>query len=187
MPSRELVAIGGSLGGLAAVREILVHLPGDYGLAVIVLLHQYRHGTGLPRMLATYSKLPLAAIDDKAEVARGKVHVCPANYHTLCERTRKFALSIEPPVNFSRPSIDVLFESVADVYGAQVVGVLLSGATSDGAAGLASIKAAGGFVLCQDPATAEQPTMPRAALKRTTVDWIGSPGAIGLKLSELGS
>jgi two-component system, chemotaxis family, protein-glutamate methylesterase/glutaminase len=185
MPSRELVAIGGSLGGLAALREILPLLPPNYGLAVIVLLHQYRHGTGLPRMLAAYSKLPLAGIDDKAEVERGRIHVCPANYHTLCERGRTFSLSIEPPVNFSRPSIDVLFESAAGVYGRSLIGVLLSGATGDGAAGLASIKAAGGVALCQDPSTAEEPTMPRAALARTAVDWIGSPRAIGLKLSEL--
>ncbi|MET0410259.1 MAG: chemotaxis protein CheB [Polyangiaceae bacterium] len=185
MRCKELLAIGGSLGGLAALREILPLLPGDYGLAVIVLLHQYRHGTGLPRMLASYSKLPLAGIDDKADVARGRIHVCPANYHTLCEQNRTFALSIEPPVNFSRPSIDVLFESAADVYGASVIGVLLSGATSDGAAGLASIKAAGGVAWCQDPATAEEPTMPRSALARTAVDWIGSPRALGLKLSEL--
>jgi len=179
------VAIGGSLGGLAALREILPLLPEDYGLAVIVLLHQYRHGTGLPRMLAAYSKLPLAGIDDKAEVTRGKVHVCPANYHTLLERQRTFSLSIEPPVNFSRPSIDVLFESAAEVYGKALVGVLLSGATGDGALGLASIKARGGVAWCQDPTTAEEPVMPRAGLAKAKVDWVGSPRAIGLKLSEL--
>ncbi len=185
MQYRELVAIGGSLGGLTALREMLPLLPEDFSLAVIVLLHQYRHSTGLTRMLAAHSTLPLSTIDDKAEVVRGRIHVCPANYHTLCERGGTFALSIEPPVNFSRPSIDVLFQSAAEVYGASAIGVLLSGASNDGAAGLASIKAAGGVALCQDPATAEQPTMPRAALARTAIDWMGSPRAIALKLSEL--
>jgi two-component system chemotaxis response regulator CheB len=185
MPLRELVVIGGSLGGLAALRELLPLLPRDFGLAVIVLLHQYRHGSALPRMLAEHCALPLGGVEDKAPVTAGRVHVCPANYHTLIEVERTFALSIEPAVNFSRPSIDVLFESAAGVYGKAAVGVLLSGASADGAAGLAQIRSAGGLAICQEPSTAEEPTMPRAALAATAIDWVGSPRAIGQKLSEL--
>jgi two-component system, chemotaxis family, protein-glutamate methylesterase/glutaminase len=184
MPPRELIAIAGSLGGLSALRDLLPSLPLGYGPAVVVLLHQYRHGTALPRMLAAHTALPLRAIEDKVPVTSGHVHVCPANYHTLIELERTFALSTEPAVNFSRPSIDVLFESAARVYGKGLVGVLLSGSTSDGAAGLAAIKAAGGLAWCQDPSTAEEPTLPRAALAATRIDWSGSPRAIGLKLSE---
>jgi two-component system chemotaxis response regulator CheB len=103
----------------------------------------------------------------------------------LIELERTFALSTEPPVNYSRPSIDVLFESAADVYRDRLVGVLLSGSTGDGALGLARIKAWGGLALCQDPATAEDATLPRAAIAATALDWIGSPRAIARKLSEL--
>jgi two-component system chemotaxis response regulator CheB len=111
--------------------------------------------------------------------------VCPANYHVMIEPQGTFALSIEPPVNFARPSIDVLFESAAQVYGARLVGVLLSGASSDGAAGLAAIKARGGAVYCQDPRSALERIMPEAGCSATRVDRIASPEAIGRELSEL--
>jgi two-component system chemotaxis response regulator CheB len=182
----EAVAIGGSLGGLQALQSLLPRLPRDYALPVIVVLHQHRHSTErLGRLIAPHCALPVLWIDDKASVEPGRVHVCPANYHVLIEEARTFALSVEPLVNFSRPSIDVLFESAAAVYGPGLVGVLLSGASADGASGLGTIQARGGRVFCQSVESAIEPTMPRAGCAAVRPDRIGSPEALGLELSEL--
>jgi two-component system chemotaxis response regulator CheB len=185
---REAVVIGGSLGGQQALCSLLPKLPAGYRLAVIVVLHRHRHTQdAAARWLNGVCSLPVSAIEDKSPVVPGQVHVCPANYHVLIEAQRTFALSIEPPVNFARPSIDVLFESAALVYGSRLVGVLLSGASSDGAAGLAAIKARGGAVYCQDPRSAIEPIMPEAGCAATRMARIASPEAIGLELAELSS
>jgi two-component system chemotaxis response regulator CheB len=180
------VAIGGSLGALQALQSLLPRLPPGYALPVIVLLHQHRHASErLGQLLAAYCPLPVSSVEDKAPVEAGRVHVCPANYHLLIEDTRTFALSVEPLVNFARPSIDVLFESAAAVYGPGLVGVLLSGASADGAAGLGAIQARGGRVFCQSAESAIEPTMPRAGCAAVRADRIASPEALGLELSEL--
>jgi two-component system chemotaxis response regulator CheB len=111
-------------------------------------------------------------------IERGTVYFAPADYHLLIEADRRCALSVAPPVHFSRPAIDVLFESAADVYGAALIGVVLTGASSDGALGLLAVHAAGGLALIQDPATAEVATMPRAA-------WAAVPSARVLSLATV--
>lgn len=180
--------IGGSLGGQQALCGLLPKLPAGYPLAVIVVLHRHRHAQdAATRWLSEVCPLPVSAIEDKSPVVPGQVYLCPANYHVLIEAQHTFALSIEPPVNFARPSIDVLFESAAQVYGSRLVGVLLSGASADGAAGLAAIKARGGAVYCQDPRSALEPIMPEAGCVATRVARIASPEAIGLELAELSS
>ena len=180
--------IGGSLGGQQALCSLLRKLPAGYPLAVIVVLHRHRHAQDAAgRWLKEVCALPISAIEDKSPIVPGTVHLCPSNYHVLIEAQRTFALSIEPPVHFARPSIDVLFESAAEVYGARLVGVLLSGASADGAAGLAAIKARGGAVYCQDPRSAIEAIMPEAGCAATRVDRIASPEASGLELSELSS
>jgi two-component system chemotaxis response regulator CheB len=180
------VVIGGSLGGQQALCSLLPQLPAGYPLPVIVLLHRHRHARDVPgRWLSEVCPLPFCAIEDKAPIVPGQLHVCPANYHVLIEAERTFALSIEPPVNYARPSIDVLFESAARVYGERLVGVLLSGASVDGAAGLAAIKARGGAAYCQDPRSAIERTMPDAGCGATRVDRVASPEVIGRELSEL--
>jgi two-component system chemotaxis response regulator CheB len=182
----EAVAIGGSLGGLQALQSLLQQLSAEFSLPIIVVLHQHRHGGELlGKLLATRCPLPISTIEDKAPVAPGRVHLCPANYHVLIEQERTFALSVEPLVNFARPSIDVLFESAALAYGAGLVGVLLSGASADGAAGLGTIKARGGTVFCQAPESALEPIMPRAGCAATRVDRVASPELLGRELSEL--
>ncbi len=183
---REALVIGGALGSQQALSQLLPQLPAAYRLPVIVVLHRHRHAQDMPRRwLSELCALPVSAIEDKAPIVPGQLHLCPANYHVLIEAARTFALSIEPPVNFARPSIDVLFESAAQVYGPELVGVLLSGASADGAAGLAAIKARGGLVYCQDPESAIERTMPEAGCSATRVDRIASPEAIGRELSEL--
>lgn len=183
---REVVVIGGSLGGQQALHSLLPQLPASYPLAVILLLHRHRHAQDAPaRWLSDVCPLPICTIEDKSPIVPGQLHVCPANYHVLIEADRTFALSIESPVNFARPSIDVLFESAAQVYAERLVGVLLSGASCDGAAGLAAIKARGGAVYCQDPQSALERTMPDAGRSAARVACVALPRAIGRELAEL--
>jgi two-component system chemotaxis response regulator CheB len=183
---RQAVAIGGSRGAFDVVQLIVEHLPEDYALAVMLVLHQHRHGReGLARVLRPRSRLQVVAVQDKEPIQAGRIYVCPANYHLLVERDRSFTLSTDAPVHFARPSIDVLFESAARTYGRDLMAVLLSGASPDGAAGLRTVADCGGAVACQDPATAVDPVMPRAGCAAVKVDWIGSPEALAVGLARL--
>ncbi|HKY05712.1 MAG TPA: chemotaxis protein CheB, partial [Blastocatellia bacterium] len=130
------------------------------------------------------SSLPVVEVEDKQPIFPGKIYMAPANYHLLVEEGH-FALSTEGPVQFARPSIDVLFESAADTYRNRVVAVLLSGSNSDGAQGMARVKENGGLAVVQDPATAESRVMPDAAIAATEVDWILPLSEIPLFLTKL--
>ena len=160
-----IVVIGASLGGLRAMQQILSALPSQFPLPIALVQHREPGSDDtLEGLLQTASALPVVEILDKQIILPGRVYVAPADYHTLVEDGH-FALSTDEPVNHSRPSIDVLFESVADAYGERVIGVVLTGANDDGARGLALIKARGGLAVVQDPGTAEASAMPKAALK----------------------
>ena len=166
----ELIAVGGSWGGMRAVASMLEALPLGFEIPIVLVQHR-ASSTGddvLEQVLARTTELEVVTATDKEPLEPGRVYVAPADYHLLVERGH-VALSTDAPVEFSRPSIDVLFESAADVYGPQVVGVLLTGANHDGAAGLGRIAAAGGFTVAQDPETAERSEMPRAAVERGAV------------------
>ena len=182
----ELIAIGGSWGGMRAVASLLEALPADFETPVVVALHRPVTGGDemLEKVLARRTELDVATAMDKEPLAPGHVYVAPADYHVLVERGH-LALSTDAPVEFSRPSIDVLFESAADVYGPQVVGVLLSGTNQDGAAGLERIAVAGGFTVAQDPETAERGEMPAAAVARGAVRRVLPLERIGPFLAEL--
>lgn len=161
--SFKLVVLGGSLGAVQALRTILADLPADFPLPLAAVLHRGDDHGMLSGTVATESALPVADAGDKEPLAPGRVFLAPADYHLLVE-SNHLALSTEAPVHFARPAIDVLFDSAADVYRDRLVGVLLTGANRDGAAGLAHIKEQGGLTVVQDPATAEEGTMPAAAL-----------------------
>jgi two-component system, chemotaxis family, protein-glutamate methylesterase/glutaminase len=162
--------MGGSLGSFQALKELLGGLPADFPLPVAIALHRAgSDGASLPRLLQRYTQLRVEDVEDKEPIVPGKVYLAPIGYHLLID-SGSFALSTDAPVWFARPSIDVLFESAADIYDARVVGVALTSSSQDGAAGLAAIKRKGGLVIVQDPRTAESPVLPRAALACTTVD-----------------
>lgn len=170
MKPPELVVIGCSLGGMRAVQTILGGLPADFPLPIAVAQHRHKASNeGLPAYLRKHSKLPVVDVDDKQWIKPGMVYLAPADYHLLVERG-EFSLSVDAAVAFSRPSIDVLFESAADAYGPAVVGVVLTGANSDGARGADRIHRRGGFVIVQDPKEAEAPAMPEAVIQQTRVD-----------------
>jgi two-component system chemotaxis response regulator CheB len=177
--SYEIVAIGASWGGLAALRTLLGALPADFAAPIAVVQHRMSSGDDdlLPTLLDSATPLGVREAADKTPLVPGHVVVAPPDYHMLIE-TGECALSSDPPVQFSRPSVDVLLESASEAYRERAVGVVLTGANDDGADGLAAIRRRGGLAIVQDPADAERPEMPNAALAAV-------PDARMLKLSQI--
>jgi two-component system chemotaxis response regulator CheB len=181
----EIAVIGTSWGGLAALHELLGALPSSFDLPVVVIQHRHKDsGAFLPRVLQEDTELCVCEVEDKAPIIGGNVYIAPANYHVLVERGH-LALSTDDPVAFSRPSIDVTFISAADAYGKGAVGVVLTGANSDGARGLKRIADRGGLAIVQRPETAESPTMPAAALRLVPRATVMTLAQIAAALSSL--
>ena len=175
----EAVVIGVSAGGLKALSAILPTLPAHYPLPVMVVIHLPPSGKSLvAELFAEKCALTVVEAEDKEELRAGTVYFAPPDYHMLVEQDRTLSLSSEEPVQFSRPSIDVLFESAADAYGPALVGIILTGANNDGAHGLKVIAEAGGIVLVQSPEHAFASAMPEAALEAT-------PHAQPMELGEI--
>ncbi len=176
----EIVVVGTSWGGLSALRELVSGLPAAFPLPVVVVQHRHRQSDHLlPMLLQDSTPLRVCEVEDKAPITGGHVHVAPADYHLLIEYG-SFSLSVDEPVRYSRPSIDVTLVSAADAYGGRAVGVILTGANSDGSRGLERIHERGGLALVQLPATAESPMMPAAALRCV-------PTARALSIAEIAS
>jgi two-component system, chemotaxis family, protein-glutamate methylesterase/glutaminase len=169
----EAIVAGASAGGVDALGAILEALPADFAPAIVAVIHIPQDR---PSLLATLyrerCRLPVREALDKEPIARGTVYLAPPGYHLLVERERTLALSLEAPVRFSRPSIDVLFESAAAAYGPVLLGIVLSGANDDGADGLAAIRRAHGHAWVQAPADALASAMPEAAIERAGADLI---------------
>ena len=181
----DVVVVGASWGGMRAIGVLLSGLPTRFGAAVVIAQHRGVTSTGgLAHVLQRESRLPVKDADDKEPIRPGSVFLAPADYHLLVE-PRAFALSIDERVQFSRPSIDVLFESAADAYGRRAVGVLLTGSNDDGTDGLRAIQRRGGLTIAQDPATAEAPAMPAAAISAGAADKVLPLTAIAPLLVEL--
>jgi two-component system chemotaxis response regulator CheB len=160
----EAIVIGGSAGSVGALGELLPGLPADFP-PVLVVVHVLPSGTTpLANIFVRRCAMRVLEAEPDSPIERGSIYFAPADYHLLVEPTRRCALSIEPPVLFSRPAIDVLFESAADVYGSTLTGVILTGASADGALGARAIHGRSGRVIVQDPGTAEASAMPAAAI-----------------------
>lgn len=174
-----LIVIGASLGGLHALQTVLAPLPASFAAPILIVQHREADAEStLAELLQNKCALKVIEAEDKMPIQNGWVYLAPRNYHLLVDG-EQCALSTEEAVNYARPSIDVLFESAADVCGKNVIGVILSGANADGAKGLAAIGRAGGVTVVQDPSTADAAAMPQAAIHATKVDRI-------LKLEEIG-
>ena len=159
----DLVVVGTSWGGLAALRTLVAALPASFRMAVTLVQHRHKDSDHVLRtLLQERSPLVVCEVEDKMPLEEGHIYVAPPDYHTLVEPGH-FALSTEAPVRFSRPSIDVTFTSAADAYGHRMVGIILTGANTDGANGLRRVSDLGGLAIIQDPETAESATMPAAA------------------------
>lgn len=186
--SSRVVVIGCSAGGFMALTGILSTILPDFALPVLVVQHLHPDDNGsFARHLAATAGLPVIDAYDKVQIRPGHIYTAPANYHMLLEQDGTIALSLDEKVNWSRPSIDVLFESAARAVGAGLIAIILSGANADGAAGVRAIKAAGGLVLAQDPGTAEFPVMPEAAIATGAVDEVLPIREIRQRLAELGA
>ncbi len=176
----ELICVGASWGGLQAIGRLLSDIPAAVEVPIVIAQHRHPDSgrEALSDLLGLQISRPVVDGADKQPLERCTVYVAPPDYHLLVE-PGSLALSLDERVQFARPSIDVLFETAADAYGAKVIGIILTGANEDGAAGLARIKERGGVALVQDPADAERRTMPDAAIAATAVDAV-------LPLEELG-
>lgn len=169
----KAIAIGVSTGGVAALKLILGTLPADFPVPVLAVAHiSPDSDDGLAVLLDAFSAIRVKEADEQEAVNPGTAYLAPANYHLLVERGGNLALSIDPPVNFACPSVDVLFESAAEVYGAALIGVILTGAGLDGSKGLLKIKNNGGVTVVQDPADAEMDSMPLNALQLVEADHV---------------
>ena len=181
-----LAVIGASWGGLDAVRRLLSDLREDLRLAILIVQHRSPDAPDLTlaRYLQAHCSLPLSEVGDKDAIEIGHVYLAPPDYHVLIEQGH-FALSLEAPVHYSRPSIDVSLETAADAYGRETVAIVLTGANDDGAAGVKAVKAAGGRTYAQDPTTAERAEMPAAAIATGAVDEVLGIEEIASVLNQL--
>lgn len=171
----DAIVIGGSAGALEALATLLPALSPVCRAVVAIVVHlPPSRPSLLAEVLGARTALPVKEAEDKEPLVGGTVYVASPDYHLLVERDLTFALSVDDPVHYCRPAIDVLFESAADAYGAGLVGVILSGANKDGAKGLAAIKRGGGLTIVQAPEDALVATMPESAMALTTPDHVVS-------------
>ncbi len=178
--SYEAVVIGVSAGGLQALETILPLLPANYALSVLIVQHRWKESSGfLYNYFDDLCALKVLEAEEKRVVAAGNIYFAPPGYHLQLEMDKSMSLSVDPPVNYSRPSVDVLFETAAEAYGDKLVGVILTGANTDGTRGLARIQELGGTTIIQDPASSEAVQMPEAAIAAIGGDYI-------LPLDEIG-
>lgn len=182
----EAVVVGASAGGVHALQRITAALPARFAPALLVVLHlPPDRPSGLAALLAAQCALPVAEAVDKMPVQPGSVTLAPPDYHLLVEPDFTLALSLDAPVLHSRPAIDPLFESAAAAWGERLLGVLLTGGSADGSAGLAEIRRRGGQAWVQDPATAATGTMPASALEHAGADAVLSLEEICARLAGL--
>ena len=184
----DAVVVGVSAGGQEALDHVLSPLPVGYPLVVVVVQHIPADAGGLiASSLDRCCALRVKDAADKEPLKAGTVYVAPAGYHLLVEEERIFSLSVDELVNWARPSIDVLFESAADVFEERLVGVILTGANGDGSEGLRAVKEQGGLAVVQDPQTARVDVKPRAALEATEVDHVVDLDGVAALLLGLSS
>jgi two-component system, chemotaxis family, protein-glutamate methylesterase/glutaminase len=184
----DAIVIGASAGGVEALSTLLATLPAHFNPAVLVVLHLPPDRPSLlSDVLGHRCALPVRDAMDKEPIAAGTVYCAPADCHLLVEPDFSLSLSIDDPVNFSRPSIDVLFESAALAYRERVLAVVLTGANDDGARGLATVRAQGGVAWIQEPTQAQHEIMPAAALAHAGADAVMSLQAMATALERLSS
>jgi two-component system chemotaxis response regulator CheB len=182
----DLIVVGSSWGGLAALRDLFAGLPRTFRTPIAIAQHRAPESLqdAFVDLLGSFAPVPVIEASDKQPIEPGCIYVAPPDYHLLVQ-DGSFALTIDERVNFARPSIDELFETACDSYGDRVVGVVLTGANEDGAAGLARIVARGGVAIVQDPEGAERPEMPQAALDAVPEARVLPLGAIADELVRL--
>jgi two-component system chemotaxis response regulator CheB len=169
----KVLLIGGSAGSLQVLFSLIPAIKPNFTFAVIIILHRRSSAdSALSELLSTKTSAPTLEAEDKDPILPGRFYLAPADYHLLIEKNGTFSLDYSEKINFSRPSIDVTFESAAEIYGPSLVAMLLSGANEDGTKGLLTIKSMGGKTVAQNPETAQMPFMPQHAISHNAADYI---------------
>ena len=162
----QVITIGASAGGMQAIQTLLQALPAHWSIPILICQHLHpRQGNFMIQNHNAHCQAPVKEAEDKEILQPGVIYFAPPDYHLLVERDRSLSLSVDGKVNFSRPSIDILFESAAWTFGRHLTGVLLTGGNSDGAAGMKTIAECGGCTIVQDPKTCLSPAMPMSAIR----------------------
>jgi two-component system chemotaxis response regulator CheB len=173
MNNYKIIVIGCSMGGITALEKLLSPLPSSFSIPIVIVQHISPVSENyLVDILNDSCNLIVKEVDEKEKIKKGHIYIAPPDYHVLIETDFTFTLSLEDKVNFSRPSIDVLFETAADCCKNKTIGIILTGANNDGASGLKKIKNAGGITIVQEPIEAKISTMPKAAIKSTGPHYI---------------
>ncbi|TMD73952.1 MAG: chemotaxis protein CheB [Chloroflexi bacterium] len=184
--SFDIIAIAASAGGVIALTEVLAHLPESLGAIIVIVQHvDPRHRSLMPQVIGRQSRMPVVHAEEGARLERAHIYLAPPDRHLLVKRGGTLTLTDTELVNFVRPSADLLFESVAAVYGPRAIAVVLTGSGHDGALGVTAIKQRGGTVVAQDEATSEFFGMPSAAIKTGAVDFVLALDEIAPKLVGL--
>ncbi|MFC0777491.1 chemotaxis protein CheB [Flavobacterium sp. HJSW_4] len=169
----KAVIIGGSAGSLQALLQILPFVEKPVSFAIIIVVHRKNSDEQtLEDLIALKSQIIVKEVEDKVKLEPGFIYIAPSNYHLLFEKNETLSLDTSEKINYSRPSIDVSFESAAEIYGNHLIGILLSGSNSDGTIGLRAIQANGGISVVQNPLSADMPFMPNNAILHTTPDFV---------------
>lgn len=183
----DAIVVGASAGGVAALRAVLASLPAGLPLPVLIVLHLPRDRPSMVAEVLDHDcALPVAEAQDKEPLRPGTVRFAPPDYHLLVESRGALALSLDPPVMFSRPAIDPLFESASEAFGERLLALLLTGASSDGSEGVAAVRRRGGTAWVQQPDDAASPLMPASALAHAGADAVLTLDAICARLREFG-
>lgn len=183
----ELLVIGGSAGSLEVIMQLLPRLHTDLGLAIIIVIHRRSNESVLIDLLREVTSWTVKEAEEKEALQPGTIYIAPADYHLLIERSKTLSLDDSEKVQYSRPSIDVTFESAADVYGPVLACLLLSGANADGTDGLQAVKNSGGMTMVQDPDDASVSYMPQYALDHVRVDKVVRMEDVAEVINQLNS
>ncbi|MDF1796369.1 MAG: chemotaxis protein CheB [Coxiellaceae bacterium] len=182
----KIVVMGTSAGGFSVLKAILSALPKNFSLPIVIVQHMGADcDSYMAQHLNTLSPLYIKQAEDKDVLKPGCAYIAPGNYHLLVEENGTLSLNMDERVRYSRPSIDVLFESAVDAYGDEIIAVVMTGANNDGAYGAARIKEYGGIIVVEDPKTAESPCMPTSVINATDVDYIEEASQIAPLLCRL--
>ena len=182
----ELIVIGGSAGSLQVIMELIKNLNENLKVPILIVVHRKAYSTSiLPNLLQQFTKMKVEEIEDKTEILSNRIYIVPADYHLLFESKNTVSLDGSEKMNYSRPSIDVTFKSAAEMFGENLIGVLLSGANADGVEGLQYIKKNNGKVWIQDPETAEVDYMPKRATEEVDFDLLIVPKKLADYINQL--
>lgn len=182
----ELIVIGGSAGSLQVIMELIKNLNENLKFPILIVVHRKAYSTSiLPNLLQQFTKMKVEEIEDKTEILSNRIYIVPADYHLLFESKNTVSLDGSEKMNYSRPSIDVTFKSAAEMFGENLIGVLLSGANADGVEGLQYIKKNNGKVWIQDPETAEVDYMPKRATEEVDFDLLIVPKKLADYINQL--